>query len=58
LMLFGLFVAFFTSHRKIWAYVYEEDGQPAVIFAGSANKNKVGFEKIFTALVDGFQEAK
>ncbi len=54
LMLFGLFVAFFTSHRKIWAHVYEEEGQPTVIFAGSANKNKVGFEKVFTAIADGF----
>lgn len=57
LMLFGLFVAFFTSHRKIWAHVYEEEGQPTVIFAGSANKNKVGFEKTFTALVDEFNKA-
>jgi len=55
LMLFGLFVAFFTSHRKIWAHVYEEDNQPTVIFAGSANKNKVGFEKVFATLVDGFK---
>jgi len=54
MMLFGLFVAFFMSHRKIWAHVFEKDGQSYVIFAGSSNKNKVGFEKIFTALVDNF----
>jgi cytochrome c biogenesis protein len=58
LMLFGLFVAFFTSHRKIWAFVSEEDGTPMVIFAGSANKNKVGFEKTFAAVVEGFTETK
>lgn len=58
LMLLGLFVAFFTSHRKIWAHVYEEEGQPTVIFAGSSNKNKVGFEKTFAALVDGFKRTK
>ncbi len=57
LMLFGLFVAFFTSHRKIWAHVFDEDGQPTVIFAGSANKNKVGFEKTFAAFVDSFNKA-
>jgi cytochrome c biogenesis protein len=55
LMLLGLFVAFFMSHRKIWAYVTEEDGTTKVIFAGSANKNKVGFEKTFNALVDEFK---
>jgi cytochrome c biogenesis protein len=58
LMLFGLFVAFFTSHRKIWAHVYTEGKKSKVIFAGSANKNKVGFEKTFTAIADGFKEAK
>ena len=57
LMLLGLYVAFFMSHRKIYAHVYEEDGQPVVIFAGSANKNKVGFEKIFDALASGFKKA-
>ena len=57
MMLFGLFVAFFMSHRKIWAYIYEEDGLPTVVFAGSSNKNKVGFEKVFSALVDGFKGA-
>ncbi len=57
LMLFGLYVAFFTSHRKIWAFIHEQEGKPVVLFAGSANKNKVGFEKIFTALVDGFKES-
>ncbi len=55
LMLLGLYVAFFMSHRKIYAHVYEEDGQPVVIFAGSANKNKVGFEKTFDPLAQGFK---
>ncbi len=58
LMLIGLFVAFFMSHRKIWAYVYKEEGKAKVIFAGSANKNKVGFEKTFDDLVDDFKEKK
>jgi cytochrome c biogenesis protein len=56
LMLFGLFVAFFTSHRKIWAYVREENGAAQIIFAGSANKNKVGFEKTFATLVQDFNK--
>lgn len=55
MMLLGLFVAFFMSHRKIYAFVHEEDGQTKVLFAGSAHKNKVGFEKTFTALVDAFR---
>ena len=58
LMLFGLFVAFFTSHRKLWAHIHEKDGQVNVVLAGSANKNKVGFEKTFQRLADSFKEKK
>ncbi len=52
LMLVGLMIAFFMSHRKIWALVREEDGKVTVLFAGSANKNKLGFEKTFSTLVE------
>lgn len=54
LMLLGLYVAFFMSHRKIWACVREEGDNAAVIFIGQASKNSLGFEKTFAALVEGF----
>jgi cytochrome c biogenesis protein len=53
LMMIGLFVAFFMSHRKVWAFISEENGKVSVLFAGSANKNKPGFEKTFTTILDG-----
>jgi len=55
LMLIGLLVAFFMSHRKIWALIYDENGKTTVLFAGSAHKNKVGFEKTFESLTDDFK---
>ena len=55
LMLLGLLVAFFMSHRKIWALVSEEGGKTVVLFAGNANKNKVGFENTFNELADGLK---
>ncbi|MDH3330658.1 MAG: cytochrome c biogenesis protein ResB [Desulfobulbaceae bacterium] len=55
LMLVGLLIAFFMSHRKIWALIYEENGKVTVLFAGSAHKNKVGFEKTFASLVEEFK---
>ena len=58
MMLIGLFVAFFMSHRKIWAYLYTKEGRSMVIFAGSANKNKTGFEKTFTTLAQGFSPSR
>jgi len=57
LMLLGLFVAFFLSHRKIYAFVLEENGQTAVLFAGSAHKNKVGFERRFKGLMESFKNS-
>lgn len=56
LMLVGLLVAFFMSHRKVWALVREEDGRVEVLFAGNANKNKVGFENSFNELADSLKQ--
>ena len=55
LMLLGLMVAFFMSHRKVWVLVSEEQGKVTVLFAGNANKNKLGFEKTFTELADSLK---
>lgn len=50
LMILGLFVAFFMSHRRIWLLLSKKDGESTILISGSSNKNKVGFEKIFTSL--------
>ncbi|WP_028582712.1 cytochrome c biogenesis protein ResB [Desulfogranum japonicum] len=56
LMLLGLYIAFFTSHKKIFAYLNMEDQGCTLLLAGNTNKNKVGFEKTFQALVDASDE--
>ena len=56
LMLLGLFVAFFLSHKRLWVYIYEEEDKTKILVSGSANKNKVGFENMFNALVDKLEE--
>ncbi|MEA3467187.1 MAG: cytochrome c biogenesis protein ResB [Thermodesulfobacteriota bacterium] len=50
MMILGLIVAFFMSHKRIWLLLSKENGQTTVLMSGSANKNKVGFEKIFSSL--------
>lgn len=51
LMLVGLYVAFFTSHRKLYLFIApEEENRVAILLAGSTNKNKVGFERKFHQL--------
>jgi cytochrome c biogenesis protein len=56
LMLAGLGVAFFMSHRRLWLYIHKQDGTTTILVSGSANKNKPGFshdfEKISEALLN------
>jgi len=51
LMLLGLYVAFFLSHRRLYAFVHEEGSECRIFLAGDANKNKVGFEKKISELI-------
>lgn len=46
LMFFGLFVAFYTSHRRLWAKVTASE----VVLAGAAHKNHSAFAKIFASI--------
>lgn len=50
MMILGLFVAFFLSHKRIWILLTKEGNKTSVRVSGSANKNKVGFEQIFSTL--------
>ena len=50
MMILGLYMAFFMSHRRIWLLLTREKDKTSVLMSGSANKNKAGFEKIFSDL--------
>jgi cytochrome c biogenesis protein len=52
LMLLGLFTTFFMSHRKVWLFVCEKDNATSIYMAGSANKNKTGFDGTFSKLTE------
>jgi len=51
LMIFGLIVSFFFSHQRVWVRISKSPGEE-IVLAGSANKNRVGFEKTFGELVE------
>ncbi|HVP77771.1 MAG TPA: cytochrome c biogenesis protein ResB [Thermodesulfobacteriota bacterium] len=55
LMIFGLIVSFFFSHQRVWVRIQKSPGGE-MILAGSANKNRVSFEKTFGELVDGIRK--
>ena len=52
LMVFGLWFAFFSSHRRVWVRLREEGGATAVVLAGNANKNRERFAEEFEKLGD------
>lgn len=56
MMLVGLYVAFFMSHRKIWLYISGDDAGSTLQVAGSSNKNKLGFENDFAALLGRLEQ--
>jgi cytochrome c biogenesis protein len=51
LMIFGFIVSFFFSHQRVWVRIPKSPGGE-IVLAGSANKNRVGFEKTFGELVE------
>lgn len=57
LMLLGLMVAFFLSHRRIWVYIRKEGSRTSVLLSGNSNKNKVGFEKDIEAIASLFEKS-
>lgn len=56
LMLLGLLIAFFLSHKRIWVFLKAEGERTSVFLVGSANKNRLGFEKTFNALAETLQQ--
>ncbi|MBI4791286.1 MAG: cytochrome c biogenesis protein ResB, partial [Deltaproteobacteria bacterium] len=56
IMLLGLMVAFFLSHRRIWVFIKKEDDETSVLISGNANKNKPTFEKNFAAVSTSIEE--
>lgn len=52
MMVLGLIVIFFMSHRRIWIFVSSDDKKTSILVSGMSNKNKIGFEKDLDILYD------
>lgn len=55
LMLLGIGITFYTSHRKIWVWAAPEKagkGQTTLVIAGKVNKNSLAFEEEFNRLCE------
>ncbi len=53
IMVIGILVAFFGSHRRLWLKIVPgKDGRAEMVLAGAANKNRLSFEKTFARIRD------
>jgi len=48
----GLYISFFMSHRRIWICFAATGKGTRVVVGGSSNKNRPGFEKLFSELTE------
>ncbi|HEX9136650.1 MAG TPA: cytochrome c biogenesis protein ResB, partial [Nitrospirota bacterium] len=48
----GPLIAFFGSHKKLWVRIQERKGKAVILVAGSANRNRIGFEREFNRIVE------
>ncbi len=48
----GPLIAFFGSHRKLWVRIQDRKGETVILVAGSANRNRIAFEREFNRLVE------
>jgi len=55
LLILGLIVSFFFSHEKIWIRFPKGPGGE-IVFAGSASKNRISYEKKFQGLVERIRQ--
>jgi cytochrome c biogenesis protein len=52
LLCIGPVIAFFGSHKKLWVRIQDHKGQAQITVAGTANRNRLGFEREFNRIVE------
>jgi cytochrome c biogenesis protein len=57
MIIIGLFLTFFTSHKKFWIRVTSEKEKIKIDLAGSSNKNPVGLERELDRLLSKLKKA-
>lgn len=55
IMTIGIYLAFFTSHRRIWLVLNKKEDRIQAFVAGTANKNREAFSESFNELFDKLQ---
>jgi len=50
LLVTGIFIMFYTAHRRLWAWLAVEDGATRLILAGAGNRRQAEFAREFAGL--------
>lgn len=58
MMILGLIIIFYLSHRRIWIFVSREGEETSILVSGLSNKNKIGFEKDLDAIYEKIEANK
>jgi cytochrome c biogenesis protein len=56
MMVCGFFLAFFSSHRRIWIKISEKDGNVKVRVVGRSNKNPAGMERELDRVAESLRD--
>ena len=54
MMVLGLIIIFFMSHRRIWVFVSNDGKKTTIQVSGMSNKNKIGFERDLEGIYEKF----
>jgi cytochrome c biogenesis protein len=54
MMVLGLIIIFFMSHRRIWIFVTNDGKKTTIQVSGMSNKNKIGFERELEGIYEKF----
>ncbi|KAB2927698.1 MAG: cytochrome c biogenesis protein ResB [Candidatus Contendobacter sp.] len=49
-LVIGVFLLFYTSHRRLWAWIAAEEGGSRLVLAGTGNRRQAEFAREFAAL--------
>ncbi len=52
----GIFIMFYTSHRRVWAWLAVEDGAIRLVLAGTGNRRQAEFASQFARLRAGLAQ--
>ena len=55
MLIIGVFIMFYLPQRRLWAWIRQEPDATTVIFAGSSNRDRIGFSREFAVVQEGLE---